>query len=118
LELFFVFGEIESGKSKNLEDYLFVHYEWNILENKISEIVVIRMLSPTKFHIDFHTFDHVDTFQSYLSDFNHDKSQFVYCGQNGTEEQFRKECDIPERYYIYYRFIHKRNLVSHGRRSS
>jgi hypothetical protein len=84
------------GNPKNLEDYLFVHYEWNILENKISEIVVIRMLSPTKFHIDFHTFDHVDTFQSYLSDFNHDKSQFVYCGQNGTEEQFRKECDIPK----------------------
>jgi hypothetical protein len=83
------------GSFINLEQYLFIHYEWDVLENKISEIVVIRMLSPTKFHIDFHTFDDLDGFQSYLTDFNHDKSKFVYCGKD-TEDIFRKQCQIPD----------------------
>ena len=61
----------------------------------MSEIVVIRMLSPTKLHIDFHTFDDIIGFQSYLSDFNHDQSEFVYCGKT-VEEEFRKQCNIPD----------------------
>ena len=80
------------GSPNNLEKYLFIHYEWNIV---MSEIVVIRMLSPTKLHIDFHTFDDIIGFQSYLSDFNHDQSEFVYCGKT-VEEEFRKQCNIPD----------------------
>lgn len=42
------------SSSKNIENYLFVHAAWDVLENRIHEIVVIRMLSPSRIHLDFH----------------------------------------------------------------
>lgn len=42
------------SSSKNIEDFLFVHAQWDPLQDRIDEIVVIRMLSPSRIHMDFH----------------------------------------------------------------
>ena len=42
------------SSSQQIEDYLFVHAEWDVLQNRIQEIVVIRMLSPSRIHLEFH----------------------------------------------------------------
>lgn len=93
------------ASTSTIDNYLFLNYEWNIIENKLSEIVIIRMLSPTRFHIDFHTFDDLESFKTYIEKWNNDQFQMIYCSNfaytefvSNTKIQIQNICDIKQKW--------------------
>jgi hypothetical protein len=60
--------------------------EWNVLLDKPSEIVVMRMLSPTRFHIDFLT-DSLDDLHTFLNSFIF--TQYLFCGSQKLLEKIK-----------------------------
>lgn len=63
---------------KNMEKYIFVNCEWNDLEDKLEGIVMLRMLSPTRIHLEYHTHS-LDTFYADMKEMNYDAFEFIHC---------------------------------------
>lgn len=84
----------KSSSHSDIEEYIFLNIDWNVLEDFPSEIVAIRMLSPTRFHIDLLT-DSVADLKYYLSTYTF--SKYIFCG----DPMFQSLCSsTPEVVHI------------------
>lgn len=77
---------LPSSHTIDLDETVFINMEWNVLLDKPSEIVVMRMLSPTRFHIDFLT-DSLDDLNNFLNTFIF--TQYLFCGHQKLFEKIK-----------------------------
>lgn len=65
----------------DIDETVFINIEWNPLKDLPSEIVVMRMLSPTRFHIDFLGYS-INDLMSFLDTYAFHR--YLFCGSQSS----------------------------------
>lgn len=85
----------------DIDNTVFIHMDWDILTNKPSEIVVMRMLSPTRFHIDFLA-DSIDELHQFIRTYVY--SQYIFCGSRHDYEKINFQDSSKSIKFIFDQF--------------
>jgi hypothetical protein len=89
--------------SFDMDDCVFINLEWDILNDKPSEVVVMRMLSPTRFHIDFlgETMEALETFlDTYI--FN----EYIFCGSKTDQQKVNRTSSTGNMHHLFDKCPH------------